>query len=161
MSPHCPGPVFGFHRRVADRSRQELKAAGAGRALCSLIYLGRGTASPALSMDPFGSPGFVVKAGARRQVVPAGDADMELVFDFDGAGRAVFGCLLDAVLSPVGNDIYFDLGHVAVDFEDVRATADTQLAAGAEFFVDRCFHSDLHSRPAGTGLPAQFVRFKR
>ena len=75
-------------------------------------------------------------AVARRQVVPAGGAFRELVFDFDGAGRAVFGCLLRALLGPFRNNVDLDLGRVAVDFEDVRAGADTQLAAGAQLFID-------------------------
>ena len=100
------------------------------------------------------------KAGARRQVVPAGDAWAKLVLDFDGAGRAVFGCLLNALFGPFGNNVDLGLGHVAVDFEDVRAGADAQLAAGAQLFIDRCFHSDLHSRPAGNARPAQFILFR-
>ena len=60
----------------------------------------------------------------------------QLVFDFDGAGRAVFRRLLHALFSSVRNDVDLDFGHVAVDLEDVRATADTQLAAGAEFSID-------------------------
>ena len=99
------------------------------------------------------------QAGARRRVVPAGDAAIELVFDFDGAGRAVLGRLLDAFLGPVRNNFDLGLGRIAVHLEDVRATADTQFAAGAQFFIDGCSHSDLHSRPAGTALPAQFIRF--
>jgi len=80
--------------------------------------------------------GPVGKAGAHRQVVPAGDTAIELFLDFDGAGRAVFGRLLGALFAPVRNYVYLCLGRVTVHLEDVRATADTQLAAGAEFFVD-------------------------
>lgn len=76
------------------------------------------------------------KAVARRQVVPAGDDALELLLDFDGAGRAVFGCLLDAFLGPFRNYVHLCLGRITVQFEDVRTTADTQLAAGTEFFVD-------------------------
>ena len=103
-------------------------------------------------------PAPQVLARFTPEVVPAGNADAELVFDFDGAGRAVFGCLLDAVLGAFRYDVDLGLGRVAVDFEDVRATADAQLAAGAQLFVDRCFHADLHSRPAGVSRPAQFVQ---
>lgn len=76
------------------------------------------------------------KADARRQLVPTGVVLVELVFDFDGAGRAVFSSLLHALLGTFGDYIYLGFGDIAVDFEDVRAAADAQLAAGAELFVD-------------------------
>ena len=87
-------------------------------------------------MDDLLGRSLAGKAVARRQGVPAGDDAIELVFDFDGAGRAVLGGLLHAFLSPVRDYVHFGLCRVTVHLEDVRATADTQLAAGAEFFID-------------------------